>query len=140
MPAPAATVAVLPHLLITPELLAGLPRRTVTVTQEDGASAMYSGVDLGALLFHNGAPHGTALRGPATPDYVLVTAADGYRALFALAELDPSLTDKIILLADARDGKPLNAKYGPFQIIVPDEKHHVRWIHNVHEIDVITPP
>ena len=65
-----------------------------------------------------------------------MTATDGYRAVFALAELDAGLTDKVILLADARDGKPLEPKYGPFQIIIPDEKHRVRWVRNVREIDV----
>ena len=30
---------------------------------------------------------------------VIVEATDGYRAVFSLAELDPELTDRIILLA-----------------------------------------
>jgi hypothetical protein len=131
---PAATG--LPRLLITADLLNGLPRRSVTVSEEDGSSATYSGVDLGLILAKNGAPHGPTLRGAAAADYALVTATDGYRAVFALAELDAGLTDKVILLADARDGKPLEPKYGPFQIIIPDEKHRVRWVRNVREIDV----
>jgi len=54
--------------------------------------------------------------------YVVVEAADGYRATFALAELDPTFTDRVILLADRRDGKPLSAQSGPLQIVVPGEK------------------
>ena len=136
---PAPTIA-LPRLIITTNLLAGLPRRTVTVPEENGASAKYSGVDLGVLLAKNGAPLGPALRGAAAADYALVTATDAYRAVFALAELDAALTGKIIILADERDGKPLDPKHGPFQIIVPDEKHHVRWVRNVREIDVVAAP
>ncbi len=128
---------VLPRLIITANLLAGLPRRTVTVPAENGESARYSGVDLGVLLAKNGAPLGPALRGAAAADYALVTATDAYRAVFALAELDAGLTDKVIILADERDGKPLDPKHGPFQIIVPDEKLHVRWVRNVREIDVV---
>ena len=45
---------------------------------------------------------------------VLVEATDGYRAVFALAELDSELTDCIILLADTKDGKPLPASEGSY--------------------------
>ncbi len=140
IPALPPSAMALPHLTVSADMLAGLPRRTVTVSEENGASATYAGVDLDALLVKNGAPHGMDLRGKSAADFVLVTAADGYRVTFALAELDPVLTDKVVLLADTRDGTPLAAKYGPLQIIVPDEKHHMRWIHGVHEIDVISPP
>ena len=56
--------------------------------------------------------------------YVIVEAADGYRAAFAVAELDPAFTDRVILLADHRDGKPLSTQSGPLQIIVPGETQH----------------
>jgi hypothetical protein len=46
---------------------------------------------------------------------VLVDATDGYRAVFALAELDSELTDRVILLADTKDG-PYGSQFGrPFQ-------------------------
>jgi len=44
---------------------------------------------------------------------VIVEATDGYRAVFSLAELDPELTDRIILLADTKDGQPLPPHEGP---------------------------
>ena len=50
----------------------------------------------------------------------------GYRAVFALPELDPDFNDRVILLADRRDGQALSAKDGPLQIIVPGEKRHSR--------------
>jgi len=140
MPMPAASAAMLPHLTLGPDSLAGLPRRTVTVTEENGASATYSGVDLDALLVRSGAPHGMGLRGKAAADYVVAIATDGYRVVYALAELDPVLTDKVVIVADMRDGAPLDAKFGPFELIAPGEKHHLRWIHNVREIDVEAAP
>jgi hypothetical protein len=138
-PAPAVS-SVLPHLTVSADLLAGLPRRTVAVTEENGESATYSGVDLGALLAKNGAPQGPALRGPAAADYVLIQAADGYRAVFALTELDAAITDKIVVLADQRNGAPSGPRLGPFRIVVPDEKHHLRWVRNVVEIAVLSAP
>jgi hypothetical protein len=137
-PAPAATGA-LPHIDVIAAALAGLPRRTITVT-EDGTTVTYSGVDLGALLAKNGAPQGPALRGPAAADYAVLRASDGYRTVFALAELDPGMSDKVVLLADRRNDAPLDAKLGPFRVIVPDEKHHLRWIRNVVSVDVMNAP
>jgi len=78
-----------------------------------------------------GAKFGAELRGPALANYLLVEAADNYRAVFALAELDDTYTDKAVILADTQDGKPLDAKNGPWQIVVPDEKKHARWVRQV---------
>jgi hypothetical protein len=137
-PSPAAVT--LPRIVLSQSQLAGLPRRSVTVTEDAGQAATYSGVDLGALLAKNGAPHGEALHGPAVADYVVVQARDGYRAVFTLVELDPRFTDKVVLLADQRDGAPLGSDLGPFRIIVPDEKHHARWVRNATDITVRTTP
>ena len=59
---------------------------------------------------------------------LLVEAADGYRAVFALPEIDPACTDRTILLVDRRDGQPLPAQEGPLRIVVPGEKRHSRWV------------
>jgi hypothetical protein len=63
--------------------------------------------------------------------YLVVEAADGYRAVFALPELDPLFTDRVILLADRRDGKSLSEREGPLRIIVPGEKRPARWVRQV---------
>jgi len=47
--------------------------------------------------------------------------------VIALPELDPAFTDKQIVLALARDGKPLDAKEGPYRLVIPDEKRMARW-------------
>ena len=113
-PSPLVT-GVLPHLVVTPDVIAGLPRRTVMVTLENGQSASYTGIDLDALLVKSGVPHGHALRGKAVADYVVISASDGYRVVFSLAELDPALVDTVVILADQSEGKPLDAHDGPFQ-------------------------
>jgi hypothetical protein len=75
------------------------------------------------------------LRGMLTTT-VLVDAADGYRAVFALAELDSELTDRVILLADTKNGQALSSREGPFRIIVPGEKRPARWVRQVTAVTV----
>ena len=40
-------------------------------------------------------------------------------------------TDRAILLAECRDGKPLAAPTGPLRVVVPGEKRHSRWVRQV---------
>ena len=63
--------------------------------------------------------------------YLLVEAADGYRVVFALPELDPAFTERMVLLADHRDGQPLTTTEGPLRLVVPDDKRHARWVRQV---------
>lgn len=58
-------------------------------------------------------------------------ANDGARAVYALAEVEPSFCDKLILLADKRDGQSLNVDEGPFRMVIPSDKRHVRWLRQV---------
>ena len=51
-------------------------------------------------------------------------------------EVDPELTDKVVLLADRKDGEALNAEDGPFKIIAPGDKHNMRWVRRVTRISV----
>ena len=62
---------------------------------------------------------------------LIVSGADGYKAAFALAELDDDLAAKSIILADRRDGSPLAPPEGPLRLIAPTEKRNARWVRNV---------
>lgn len=123
-------------LSLNAEAFAKLPRQTVRAKGHDGVESNYEGVSLIEVLAKAGTPTGKDLRGPAMATYIVVEAADGYRAGFALAELDPAFTDRVILLADHRDGKALAARDGPLQIIVPGEKKHARWVRQVIRLKV----
>jgi hypothetical protein len=128
------------HIPVTADTFSGLPRQAVDVIEEDGTKAHFEGVALGDVLAAHGVQLGRALRGPALAHYAVVKAADGYRAVYALPELDRTFTDRVILLADRRNGAPLDAKAGPFRIVVPGEKHEARWVRQVTEIDVESVP
>lgn len=117
-----------------------LPRTKVPVKDRDGKEVTYEGVSLAEVLRFAGVPFGEHLRGPRVANYVLVEAADGYRAALALAEIDPSTSDKIVVLADRRDGEQLAKEFGPFRLLVPGDKIHSRWVRQVIRIRVLQPP
>jgi hypothetical protein len=93
--------------------LAKLPRKEVRPKDHDGKDVSYSGVELRDVLKLVDAPFGDKLRGKAIGLYLLVWAADDYKATFALAELDNTFTDKIVILADTENGKALECKERP---------------------------
>jgi Oxidoreductase molybdopterin binding domain len=114
-----------------------LPHVEVEAVDHGGHKGRYSGVPLRVLLDKLDVPRGEKLRGHWLGTYVAVDALDDYRAFFALAELDPGLSDRTIILADMRDGKPLDKRHAPFQVIAPGEKRPARWVYQVHQIRVI---
>lgn len=119
-------------LRLTAADLEKLPRRTLRAADRGQEDSSYEGTALADVMRLAGAPLGEALKHGDHPAwYVLVEAKDGYKALFALSELDPAFTDAVILLADRKDGKPLSENEGPLRIIVPGEKRHARWIRQV---------
>jgi DMSO/TMAO reductase YedYZ molybdopterin-dependent catalytic subunit len=115
---------------------AKLPHQTVRAKGHDGVESQYQGVALIEILARAGVPVGKELRGKAMGLFVVVEASDGYRAVYALAELDSEFTDRVILLADRRDDKLLPAQAGPLQVVVPGEKKHARWVRQVIRLKV----
>ncbi len=122
---------------LSPSEFKKLPHIEVDAIDHSGHKGLYSGVPLRALLDKLGVPGGEKLRGKWIGSYVAVDAADNYRAVFGLAELDPAFNDKTIILADLCNGEPLDKKHGPFQVIAPAEKRQARWVYAVREIRVI---
>lgn len=111
--------------------LAKLPRQTVSAKDHDGKAATFEGVALVEVLRLAGVEFGEKLRGKNLALFLVVDAADGYRAVFALPELDPAFTDEAIILADRRDGKTLSEAEGAWRIVVPGDKRQARWVRQV---------
>ena len=116
--------------------LAALPHRTVNAKDHQGELASFSGVALTDILKLAGVKFGEDLRGKALSLYVVVKGSDGYQVTFAIADFDPGFTDKLVLLADHRDGNPLSSAEGPLRVVVPDEKRQARWVRNAISISV----
>jgi hypothetical protein len=116
--------------------LGKLPRVKVTATGHSGKAATYEGVSLAEVLRAANVTLGQDLKGPLLANWLVVVGADGYRVVFSLPEVDPALTDKSVLLADTKDGKPLDDKEGPYRLIVPHDKRAVRWVRQVTQVIV----
>src|SRR5260370_27472686 len=106
-----------------------MPRKKLTVVNpHDKKTEAYEGVLLEELLRKAGVPQGESLRGPLMATYVLAEAADGYRVVFSLGELDSGILDSEVIVADTMDGAPLGANQGPFPLVAPHEKRPARWV------------
>ncbi|MGA8310117.1 MAG: hypothetical protein WB755_08820 [Terriglobales bacterium] len=70
----------------------------------------------------------------------MIQAADGYRVVIALPELDPAFTDKKVLLVFLRNDKPLDEKEGPYRVVIPDEKRMARWVRQVTKLTIVEVP
>lgn len=116
--------------------LAELPRQTA-VLEDHGKQAKYEGVLLHDVLVRSGVDFGKGLRGKQLSTYVTATGSDGYQVVYALADFDPSITTSAIILADTRDGKPLDTNEGPIRIIVPQDKRPARSVRLLKEIAVV---
>lgn len=97
----------------------------------------YEGVPLYEALKSAGMDFNADLHGRGLTRYLLVEAADKYRIVFAIPEFDPTFTDRLVLLAIRRDDKPLAVGEGPVRLIVPDDKRHARWIHQVRILTLV---
>jgi hypothetical protein len=109
--------------------LGKLCHQKVTTKGSGGQESEFEGVALVEMLRLAGVRLGDQLPGNGLATYLLVKAADGYQVVFSLTELDPAFTDRLILLADRRDQKPLVASECPLRIVI--EQSHARWVRQV---------
>lgn len=86
------------------------------------------------ILLKAGVPSGKELHGENLSKYVLVKCTDGYQVLFSLAELDSSIADKNVIIADMVDGKALPESKGPLRIIAEGEKKPARSSYQVESL------
>ena len=115
------------------------PQTQVTVfDHHTNKNETYSGVPLMELLAHLGVPHGKNLMGKPLADYVVATGSDGYTTVLSLGEVDPDFHPGTVLVADAMEGKPLDAKTGPFRLVVTEDRNATRSVRNLVKIEVRT--
>jgi len=69
--------------------------------------------------------------------YVVVIAEDGFRAVYALAEIEPRFSpERRILVADSLNGEPLGEKFGNLRIANRGEGAFSRWVRKVVALEV----
>lgn len=132
--------AVATPLILSAADLKGMPRTTLRVENpHEKKTEVYEGVLLEELLRRAGAPHGEELRGPLMTICVVAEASDGYKVVFALAELDSGIVNSEVLVADTLDGAPIEAKRGPFRLVAPHDKRPARWVRMLKSVTVSSP-
>jgi hypothetical protein len=92
-----------------------LPRAEIGTDPHDPTKEIiYSGTPLMEALKAGGLVLDSGMAGirQTVTMAVFVEATDGLRAVLSLAELDPELTDRVILLADIKDGQRLPRREG----------------------------
>ena len=118
-----------------------MPRKTLSVVNpHDNKTETYQGVLLEELLKRAGVAQGEKLRGALLATYVIAEAADGYRVVFSLAELDSGILDSDVIVADTMNGESLAPKQGPFRLVAPHEKRPARWVRMLKSITVVRAP
>jgi DMSO/TMAO reductase YedYZ molybdopterin-dependent catalytic subunit len=120
------TGEVLTPLTLSAADLAAMPRTNAIAKDRQGIPHTFAGVAIAEILNKAGVTTGKQLKGENLAKYLLVTCADGYQVVFSLAELDSSFTDRLVILADQEEGKPLPSSTGPFRMVVPGEKKPAR--------------
>jgi len=116
-----------------------LARDTARMEFHGQPPVVYEGISLAAVLREAGV-RSDSLRGPALATRLVVEAADGYRIVLTLADLDPSLGGRRVLLADRLDGKALPASEAPWRLIVVGDQRPSRSARQVVRIRVLAEP
>jgi len=118
-----------------------MPHQTLTVTNpHTKEEEKYEGVPLRALLDQVGVPAAEKLLGPEMRYYIVVSAKDGYEVVLALEEIDPMFQQNQVLVVDTLDGKPLDDRHGPLQLVVPEDQRPARWVRMISKISVRRAP
>jgi hypothetical protein len=115
-----------------------LPIESAPARLRDGPPFTVAGVSVTTLLRLTGLDLAANLGGAQVASHALIArAADGYRAVFGLAELDPHFGHSPVLVswADA-DGNALPPRVGPIQLIATGESRPGRWVRQLMSLEV----
>jgi hypothetical protein len=116
----------------------GLARTPVT-GESHGKQLACEGVALNALLERDLGRKIEGLRGADLASTVRISARDGYRVVFTLAELDPTIGGLKAYVVDRCDGAPLADDVGPLRLMVPSDHRPARWIRQIESIEFDRP-
>lgn len=122
-------------IVLTPADLKALPRAKATFTAH-GRQITYEGAVLNAALLKAGVVSGDRLMGRYLNQVVVAKGADGFTASYSLGETDPIYRTNPVILADSKDGQPLDAKEGPYRLVVDGDLRPGRSVRQVVSVEV----
>ncbi len=124
---------------LTATQLAALPRVVGRATTH-GNTFSFEGSDLRDVLRLAGVTPTDSLRRAQMRRVIVFVGADGYSALIALSDLDPSIGARRVTLVDRQDDQPLPAEAGPRRLIIDGDHRAARWVRQVVRIEVVDVP
>lgn len=60
-----------------------------------------------------------------------------HKVVFGLPEFDPAFGNRVVLLADRRDGHALAADEAPLRLVIPDDRRRARWVRKITRMRVM---
>jgi hypothetical protein len=129
------TVAGRDSVILSAADLKALPRAKATFTAH-GKSITYEGAVLNAALKQAGVVSGDRLMGRYLNQVVTAKGADGFTASYSLGETDPIYRTNPVIIADSKDGQPLDAKEGPYRLVVDGDLRPGRSVRQVVSVEV----
>ena len=126
-------------LVLTSADLKALPRAKATFTAH-GKQITYEGALLNAALKQAGVVSGDRLMGRYLNQVVMAKGADGFTATYSLGETDPIYRTNPVIIADRKDGQPLDAKEGPYRLVVDGDLRPGRSVRQVVSVEVRAVP
>ena len=129
------TVAGRDSVVLTPADLKALPRAKATFTAH-GKSITYEGAALNAALKQAGVVSGDRLMGRYLNQVVVAKGADGFTASYSLGETDPIYRTNPVIVADSKDGQLLDAKEGPYRLVVDGDLRPGRSVRALTSVEV----
>lgn len=136
----AAAVAALPVTVeIDPAALAGLPpARGAWLIH--GQPLTCDGAWLADVAARAGLPSAEAVRGDALRQLIVAEAADGYRAVFTLGEIERTLGNAPVLVAATCNGKPLDVADGPYRLLAIGDARGARSVRQLVRLRFVALP
>ena len=129
------TVAGRDSVVLTPADLKALPRAKATFTAH-GKQITYEGPVLNAALLKAGVVSGDRLMGRYLNQVVVAKGADGFTASYSLGETDPIYRTNPVIVADSKDGQLLDAKEGPYRLVVDGDLRPGRSVRALTSVEV----
>ncbi|HWW26127.1 MAG TPA: molybdopterin-dependent oxidoreductase [Caulobacter sp.] len=126
-------------LVLTPADLKALPRAKATFTAH-GKPITYEGALLNAALKQAGVVSGDRLMGRYLNQVVIAKGSDGFTASYSLGETDPIYRTNPVIIADHKDGQLLDAKEGPYRLVVDGDLRPGRSVRMLASVEVKAVP
>jgi hypothetical protein len=113
-----------------------LTRDTIRMAFHGQPAISYEGVPL-AIILQSVGVRTDSLRSGALSTRIVLEASDGYRVVLPLADLDPSLGNRRVIIADRADGKALPDDEAPFRLVIQGEARPARSARQITAIRVL---